>query len=140
MGLRLPRSIRATASEIETRVRNGATLSLLCICGCCGSRKGIIISRLVVRAWVPPIGLRLIGGLAIARCMSLYARLCPRERRLWSWERCALLLFVDLQKVPTSAMGDSEGRTDDHTFTMTCEALFHHAVEYRTRFDKTLVH
>jgi hypothetical protein len=85
----LPRSIRATASEIETRVRNGATLSLLCICGCCGSRKGII-SRLVVRAWVPAIGLRLIGGLAIAGRMSLHARLCPRERRL-----CALLLFVD---------------------------------------------
>jgi hypothetical protein len=95
VGLRLPRSIRDTASKIDTRVRNGATLSLLCICRCCGIRKDII-SRLIVRAWVPPIGLWLIGRLTIARyLLSMYARFCPRVRRLWLWERCALLLFVD---------------------------------------------
>jgi hypothetical protein len=45
-----------------------------------------------------------------------------------------------LAKVPTSATGDGKGRKDGHTFTMTCKALLHHAVEYRTRSDEALVH
>lgn len=44
-----------------------------------------------------------------------------------------------LLKVTASSEGDKKDRKD-HTFTMTREAVFHHAVEYRARFDETLIH
>ena len=43
-----------------------------------------------------------------------------------------------LLKVTTSE-GDKIDRKD-HTFTMTRETLFHHAVKYGARFDETLIH
>ena len=61
----------------------------------CGIRKRII-SHLVVNAWVPRIGLGLVGWSTIAMyLLSLSARFCPRVRRLRLWVSCALLLFVD---------------------------------------------
>ena len=95
---------------------------------------------MVVRAWVPRIRLWLVGGSTIAnRLLSLYARLAPRVRRLRLWVRCALL-FVDYQKLQRQRGEMTRRKKKGHTFTMTCETLLHHAVEYRARSDETLVH
>jgi hypothetical protein len=105
-----------------------------------GRRWERVIARLIIYGLVPPIRLRLISWPTEAEwLLSLCTRFGPWNGRLRlciSWT----LLFIIFGIVAVSGWRDDDKKSKTHTFTMTSQALFHHAIEDCARLDKALIH